>query len=230
MRSAPRLFTLIELLVVIAIIAILAALLLPALSTAKNLSKSMACRNNCKQIAVLLELYKSDNNAFHPPAIIDAPAGSGNYQYHQVWYVKLAQYANPDADWGNLHIKARFFVCPQRYEPYDESTGPLQAAVLIGRGGFCYRDNTPADANYWTTPMATGNITNPSRKAIAHADEVVTTIAGDHFQGIWWAPANLTMLNWVHAGPSVNTFYMDGHVMSTPMNGSFFDSNHNLNN
>ena len=228
MRLDFRIFTLIELLVVIAIIAILASLLLPALSSAKNLSHSIACKNNCKQIAVLLELYRGDSNSYHPAAIEDA--GGGNYQYHKAWYVKIAQYANPDSDWGNLQKTARYLVCPQRYEPYDESTGPLQSAVLIGRGGFCYRDNTPSDANYWTTPMLTTSITNPSRKAVAHADEVVSVINGDYFQGIWWAPSNLTKLNWVHPGTTVNSFYMDGHSMSTPMNGSFFDSYHNLNN
>ena len=61
-RHTRRAFTLIELLVVIAIIAVLMAILMPALSRAREQGKRIVCMNNLKGLTLAWMMYAQEND------------------------------------------------------------------------------------------------------------------------------------------------------------------------
>jgi prepilin-type N-terminal cleavage/methylation domain-containing protein/prepilin-type processing-associated H-X9-DG protein len=75
-QCALRGFTLIELLVVIAIIAILAAMLLPALSKAKQKAQTTQCLNQMRQWGLALQIYAGDAADNMPRDGTDSVSGS----------------------------------------------------------------------------------------------------------------------------------------------------------
>ena len=69
--SVKHSFTLIELLVVIAIIAILAAILMPALSSARERGKAATCTNNQKQLGLANMQYQEDFKGWYIPVFFN---------------------------------------------------------------------------------------------------------------------------------------------------------------
>jgi prepilin-type N-terminal cleavage/methylation domain-containing protein/prepilin-type processing-associated H-X9-DG protein len=82
-------FTLIELLVVIAIIAILAALLLPALSKAKQKAVRINCCSNLRQTGMATTMWISDNNEWLPP---------GQDSKFGLWYGSVPSYTDQSVE------------------------------------------------------------------------------------------------------------------------------------
>ena len=221
-KSQSKLFTLIELLVVIAIIAILASILMPALSSARERSKTSSCQNNLKTLGNWNQLYMDTYNGMMFDSTMPAKKGTlQNWMRSDI----NPYYQGIKVSW-NAFLKA--IRCPSDEKPtrtglegweYDFSYGLSAESEFASEGarkrgvGFRKVANLKmpsaiavqmdvAVASTFSSPKPYRLTPDESRRKYLYGDELITE-------------------NLIRHNGTPNVLYADGHVAAL-QNGIFY--------
>ena len=255
MKSQPATlsgaFTLIELLVVIAIIAVLAALLLPALSRARQKAAQAQCLNDLKQLGAGMTMYINDSQDTFP----GLASMRNGFQSEDWIYWRTNDPAHPVEKSPIVvalaNASSKLFRCPMDISDVDRlaqasADGPyLYSYSLTAYGMTLENNNGPgldgdmnygmasvfrdSAGNYASYPFKLSAIHNPSGK-IMFAEEPATETSSDNPTGApviddgRWMPQMPNPLTARHGGKADVTF-SDGHVQ--PVTSEFGEDTNN---